>query len=152
MTLQCARFAPSMRKVVFDTNIFVRSLINPYGIWGRLIFEHADAYQLVISKPIAREILEVLRRPELTGKFRSVATRDFGVIVDLLSLAQTVDLPEVPAVARDPKDDPFLATARAAAADYLVSEDQDLLVLGEYEGTKIVTAAAFLALLEQESP
>jgi predicted nucleic acid-binding protein len=51
-------------------------------------------------------------------------------------------------MARDPKDDKFLATAKAVAADYLVSEDEDLLVLEEYEGTRIVNAAAFLRILE----
>jgi predicted nucleic acid-binding protein len=49
-----------------------------------------------------------------------------------------------------PKDNKFLATARQAQADYLVTEDEDLLVLTEYEGTKIITAQAFLALLHQE--
>ena len=49
-----------MLRVVFDTVIFVRALINPHGIWGRLIFQHADAYTLVISPPVVAEILEVL--------------------------------------------------------------------------------------------
>jgi predicted nucleic acid-binding protein len=43
----------------------------------------------------------------------------------------------------------FLATAKAARASHIVSEDEDLLVLGEWEGIKIVRAAAFLRLLEQ---
>ena len=49
---------------------------------------------------------------------------------------------------RDPKDDKFLATCLAAGADYLVSEDDDLLVLGEHAGTRILDAKAFLAILE----
>jgi len=54
-----------------------------------------------------------------------------------------------PRASRDPKDDVFLATAVAAEAEYLVSEDQDLLVLGEYEGVKIVNTLSFLRVLEQ---
>jgi predicted nucleic acid-binding protein len=54
----------------------------------------------------------------------------------------------VAAVSRDPKDDVFLATAKAGHATYLVTEDNDLLVLGSYEGTRIVDAATFLRLLE----
>ena len=53
-------------------------------------------------------------------------------------------------MSRDPKDDKFLATAVRAGADYLVSEDQDLLVLGEHEGVEIVDAVTFLRLIERE--
>jgi predicted nucleic acid-binding protein len=35
-------------------------------------------------------------------------------------------------------------------ADYLVSGDQDLLVLGEYEGTRVVTPRQFLAILDAQ--
>lgn len=41
-----------------------------------------------------------------------------------------------------------MATARAARADFLVSEDKDLLVLGTYDGTRIVDAATFLRALD----
>jgi len=54
----------------------------------------------------------------------------------------------VPAVSRDPQDDKFLACVRSAGADYLVTEDKDLLVLEEYEGTRICQPAEFIALLE----
>jgi uncharacterized protein len=51
---------------------------------------------------------------------------------------------DIPQVTRDPKDDKFLATAMAGEADYLVSEDRDLLDLGEHQGIKIVDVATFL--------
>ncbi len=50
-------------RIVVDTVVFVRALINPYGRWGRLVFEHADRHNLVLSEPITREVLEVLHRP-----------------------------------------------------------------------------------------
>ena len=138
-----------MPRAVFDTVIFVRSLINPYSLWGRLVFQHADAYQLIVSAPVLREILEVLHRPELTSRFRSLAGLDVARILRTLEQAEAVDVDEVPPVSRDPKDDKFLATARVGRADYLVSEDQDLLVLGTHGTTRIVTAAHFLAILEE---
>ena len=42
----------------------------------------------------------------------------------------------------------FLACAKAAKASYLVSEDNDLLVLKQYEDTSIVNALDFLTILE----
>jgi uncharacterized protein len=137
-----------IHRVVFDTNVFVRSLINPHGVWGRLVFGHADSYELVVSEPIVREVIEVLRRPELTRKFRTLAGRDMRDILDKFAQATVVDLGAIAAVARDPKDDPFLATAAVARARFLVTEDKDLLVLEAHRETQILDAASFLRVLE----
>jgi putative PIN family toxin of toxin-antitoxin system len=71
-------------------------------------------------------------------------------IIEILSQAELVELSDVPALSRDAGDDKFLATCVAANADYLVTEDQDLLVLGEHEGTKIVDAVTFAQILDRE--
>ncbi|HEY8600632.1 MAG TPA: putative toxin-antitoxin system toxin component, PIN family [Thermomicrobiales bacterium] len=136
-----------MPDVVFDTVVFIRSLINPHGLWGRLVFARDD-YRLIISEPVLREITEVLARPQLRRKYRSIPTRDPFALLSILTYAHVVDVKTVPAISRDPKDDKFLATVYAASADYLVTEDQDLLILQEYEGTQIVTAAQFVAILD----
>ena len=137
-----------MRRAVFDTVIFVRALINPHGAWGRLVFQHGAAYTLIVSPPVVAEILEVLHRPELTRRFRTLLGLDLARVIEILDRAEVVEIDEVPAVSRDPKDDKFLATAAAAQADFLVTEDNDLLVLDPYEGCRIVTAGRFLAALE----
>jgi putative PIN family toxin of toxin-antitoxin system len=135
--------------VVIDTVVFVRSLLNPYSFSGKLIFVHADDYQLILSTPIVREILEVLNRPEITSKIRFVAGMDTRRVLDLLSQAELVELSDIGQVSRDPKDDKFLATAIAGEADYVVSEDRDLLDLGEYQGIMILDVSAFLKILEE---
>ena len=134
---------------VFDTVIFVRSLINPHGKWGRLVFSYASYYRLVVSQPILTETLAMLQRPELTRKFRTLPGLDSVKIMDLLAEAESVEVPHIPSVSRDPEDKKFLATAQAANADYLVTEDRDLLVLKEYQGVRIVTAAEFIRLWEE---
>jgi predicted nucleic acid-binding protein len=45
---------------------------------------------------------------------------------------------------RDPHDDMFLECAEIAAADFLVTSDNDLLVLGAYKKTRIVDPATYL--------
>ena len=136
-------------KVVFDTVVFVRSLINPHSRWGQAVFRYADSYRLFLSRPVLAEILDVLKRPELTRKFRGLAGMDVARVIDILGQAQVVEVAATPRASRDPKDDKVLATAREAGAAYLVSEDEDLLVLEEYEGVKIVDATTFLCILEQ---
>ena len=137
-----------MIKVVLDSVVFVRALINPKSRCGRLVFEHNPHYCLFLSVPVAREILEVINRPELKAKYTSLTNVDMARVIALLGRAESVDLDEIPPVSRDPKDDIFVATALAAGARYIVSEDKDLLILGEYRGVKIVDSQTFLELLE----
>lgn len=138
-----------MLRVVFDTVVFVRCLINPHGPCGEVISVHYHRYRLFLSRPVVTEILEVLHRPELTRKFRRLREISLEKVIDILQQAEVVEVGDIPTVSRDLKDDKFLATARAARADYLVSEDDDLLVLKGYEGVKIVNAADFLGILRQ---
>jgi putative PIN family toxin of toxin-antitoxin system len=91
--------------------------------------------------------LEVLQRPEITRKIRFVAGMDTKRVLDLLSQAELVELSNIPQVSRDPKDDKFLQTAVLDKADYVVSEDRDLLDFGEYQGIKIVEVGTFVRTL-----
>jgi putative PIN family toxin of toxin-antitoxin system len=141
-----------MPRVVFDTVVFVRALINPYGLWGRLIFAHADAYHLIVSPPVIQEILEVIHRPELMRRFRSLGGLDLARTIQILEQAEIVDITDIPPVSRDSKDDKFLATAHVGAAEYLVSEDQDLLVLRTYGPVTITGARTFIDMLERPRP
>lgn len=138
-----------MPRVVFDTVVFVRSWINPHGPWGRLVFDHHASYELIVSPEIVREYLDVLQRPEITRKFRRVAELDVRRVIGLFEDATTVEPGGVPPVSRDPKDDKFLAAVRAADADYLVSQDDDLLDLGHHGRMRIVTARQFLDALNE---
>lgn len=133
-----------MPRVVLDTVVFVRSLINPHGIWGKLVFALSDQYVLFLSKPILAEILEVIDRPSIKSKYRTDAGGGMSRLLDILAQADVVEIEEAPSISRDPKDDKFLITAEAAHAQYLIAEDEDLLVLQEYHGVRIVGAAAFL--------
>ena len=47
----------------------------------------------------------------------------------------------------NPADDKFLACAKVAKADYLVTEDKDLLVLEAYERSRICQPDEFIELL-----
>ena len=52
---------------------------------------------------------------------------------------------------RDPKDDPYLACAIAARAQFLVSNDRDLLDLGKPFGVQMVTPLQLLIHVRERS-
>src|SRR5215216_2872028 len=96
---RCARTMPI---VVFDTMVFVRGLINPRSVWGRLLFHSYDRYTLVFSQPLVIELLDVLRRPEVHRKFRAMAGLDLRRLLQIAGEAAWVDVTDVPLVSRDP--------------------------------------------------
>jgi predicted nucleic acid-binding protein len=68
-------------------------------------------------------------------------------VITLFEQAMVVEPREVLPVSHDPDDDKFLACAGMAGAEYLVTEDRDLLILETYEGCRICQPAEFIELL-----
>lgn len=135
-------------KAVFDTVVFVRALINPLSVWGRLAFD-AEGYVLVLSPEIIVEILDVAHRSELRERFPQLNDIRLERVLSVIESAEIVEPTEAIAICRDPKDDKFFECAVAGGVDYIVSEDRDILDIGEFRGIKTVTAASFLAILDQ---
>lgn len=102
---------------------------------------------MFVSEPVVKEILEVIKRPELTTKFHALTKINLPAVVELLGQASAVEISKIPLISRDPEDNKFIATALSANADYLVSEDKDLLDLKEYKGVKIINTDTFIQLL-----
>jgi predicted nucleic acid-binding protein len=70
------------------------------------------------------------------------------ILAALLSEGELVaDQLHLPGATRDPKDDAIAACAQEGRARYIVSGDQDLLVLGEHKGIQTVTPRQFADLL-----
>jgi uncharacterized protein len=138
-------------RIVLDTVILVRALINSESSWGEIVFRRADDFVLVVSPIVVAEYLEVLNRPVLTRKYRMVSGDEFITVLKLLDEAEIVEVEGLPRVCRDPNDDKFVATAIAGEASIIVTEDRDLLVLGEYQSISLMTAETFLERLVGES-
>jgi putative PIN family toxin of toxin-antitoxin system len=134
-------------RTVLDTVVYVRALINPKGRWGRLVFEVAGRHVVVSSPEIIREVIEVLQRPELRDKLpRLEHSVRFEATLAVLKDAEVVEPMESPAICRDRDDDKFFWCAAEASADYLISEDEDILAIAEHLGTRTITASEFLDL------
>lgn len=134
-------------RVVIDSVVVVRAIINPDGPSGRLA-RHADDFVAVMSAETARELIDVVQRPGLQARLHRAGRQPALVqVMRLIQSAEIVDAPSIRAVSRDPDDDKLFAAAVAGRADYIVSEDRDVLDIGEYEGVRTVTVREFLALL-----
>ncbi|HEV2329957.1 MAG TPA: putative toxin-antitoxin system toxin component, PIN family [Verrucomicrobiae bacterium] len=74
-------------------------------------------------------------------------------LADYLSFLRLVKIPKVlDAVPRDPEDNMVLECAIEEHAKYIVSGDNDLLVLKEFQSIRIVRAGEFLKVLSGATP
>ena len=134
-----------MRAVV-DTNILIRALIKPQGTVGPILRRLREGdYTIIYSEPVLDELLEKLRLPRIRVKYHL----DESVIEDVLALlalrGELVNPAQPVRVCRDPDDDRLIEAALAGNAEYIVTSDEDLLVLKKFERIRIVPAHVFLA-------
>ena len=135
-------------RAVLDTVVFLRALINPHGRWGRLLFDLSDRYVIVLSPEIIKEILSVLYRAGLRERFPAMAEpARLELVLAILEEAEVVEPREKVSVCRDVADDKFFECALEGRADYIVTEDKDILAVTEHRGVKTAAAEEFIALL-----
>jgi uncharacterized protein len=130
-------------KLVIDTNLWI----------GYFMGKHVKSYldriladpqiDLLISEKSLDELLSVLSRP----KFQKYIT--FEQIAVLIALIRRrslfINVTSQITLSRDPKDDFLLALSIDGQADYLLTGDEDLLVLEQIGTTLIVKIADFIA-------
>jgi putative PIN family toxin of toxin-antitoxin system len=138
-------------RAVMDTVVYVRAMINPGSRWGRLIFELAERYTVIYSRRTVEEVLDVLSRTELRHRFPQINDVSMVALTRLFDDAEIFAPESALNVSRDPKDNKFFECAVAGRADFIISEDKDILDVGEYEGIKTVTAAQSLEILDAQA-
>ena len=137
-------------RLVIDTNIVFSALLyggKPLQIL-QLVFE--GQAQAFASEWMLSELSGILSRPEHTARLTKLRTTAAQVSDDYSGVIQFI-IPKALEykVSRDINDDPILACALSAKADLIVSGDKDLLVLKEFGGMPIVSAAQALERLQK---
>jgi uncharacterized protein len=132
-------------KFLLDTNVLVSALIwsgKPYTL---LKLASASPHQIYTSPALLDELRNTLSYPRLQAHIlkRGLSAKELYDQVALIVHTQASPALAKP-VCRDRDDDAVLACALAAQVDWIVSGDQDLLVLQQFEGIPIVTAAQAL--------
>ncbi len=127
-------------KIVIDTNVVISGIF--FGGTPRKVIE--SAIEPEVTACASQEILDEYVRvvDEMIARKKGSLRDD--ALAFLASKLEMVDPKSHVEICRDPDDDKFIDCALDAGALYIVSGDQDLLVLEEYEDIEIITAAEFL--------
>ena len=131
-------------KLVLDTNVVFAAFATE-GICHALFELCIDQHQVFVS----RELLE-----ELSDKLHNKLKMPLSAVKEITGFLKDVSSYQRPKplskrVCRDPDDDAILALAAHVEADYLITGDQDLIVLERYESTLIVTPRKFWEISRQ---
>jgi putative PIN family toxin of toxin-antitoxin system len=140
-------------KVVLDTNIYVGAAITPRGPAGQVLAAWRRAlFTILVSRQLMDEVERALRHPQVQRYLR-LSNAELADLFDQVRLFAILVEPETHFTGgRDPDDDFVLETAVSGQAEYIVTNDNDLLDLGSYEDVEIVTAAHFIGILRSQPP
>ena len=138
--------------IVPDSSFLISAFITPKGVVADLLRRLVEGgFDLCLSAAILEEVADVLlNRPRLRryAGYGDDEARDYLAWLARIGF-MVEELPELKGVCRDPADDVILATAVAARVAWLVTGDQDLLVLGTYKSIAIVSPRQMLDELER---
>jgi putative PIN family toxin of toxin-antitoxin system len=137
---------------LFDTNLYINLLLfrfedgSAVGVALRAASEHV--FDLLLPEDVVAELGAVVaRRPYLKVRVSQVQVDDLLVRLRAFAIPVPIVDVEIPQVWRDPHDDYLLAAAVLHAAEFIVTRDKDLLVLGETAGVRIVDPVDFLTIV-----
>ncbi|MFN8485778.1 MAG: putative toxin-antitoxin system toxin component, PIN family [Anaerolineae bacterium] len=138
-------------RLLLDTNNFISYLLTRnrhspvHTVMAAALSPQAT---LLIPQALLEEIVfTVSTKPYLAA---ALSVESMQILIEtLLEVAEVIPAitDPIPRVTRDPKDDYLLAYAVIGQADYLVTGDRDLLVLGQVEEVRIVSPAQFASLM-----
>lgn len=128
-------------RVVIDPNIYLSYLIGKRLGALELIIKDPDAI-LIIAENLIIELKLKITHPKFKKYFDSKTALDF---VDFLAQrCQMANIESVATVCRDVKDNYLLALAKDTNAHFLITGDEDLLVLSKFGNTQIIRFKDFI--------
>lgn len=134
--------------VVFDTNILIAFYLsrNSKSAVSKIIrlWRNERKLQMIVSDEVVAEYLEILERVGIDEK----RIEKLKEILETFGIVSKFSLGKIPTESRDVDDNLILATALVGKADFLITNDKDLLNIVETGKKKfkfrIVTPVEFL--------
>ena len=133
-----------IKRIIIDTNLWISFLItNDFNKLDH--FLNSDKYLVVFSDELFDEFLEVVHREKFARYFNDL---NIKILVEIINeKALFVKVFSIVNVCRDVKDNFLLSLAIDGDVDYLITGDNDLLILKHYQKTSILTINDFISTL-----
>ena len=129
-------------RFVIDTNVLVSSILIKKSSSDLVLKKARSLGNLLFSEATFQELQTTLSRSKF-DRYVSLQVRS-EFIFRLRLESELVEIVERVDLCRDEKDNKFLEVAINGKADYLITGDNDLLVLRPFQDIKIMTVNEFL--------
>jgi putative PIN family toxin of toxin-antitoxin system len=130
------------KRVILDTNLWISFLISKRQVELDLLLE-SRAVTLIFSKELLEEFLEVSARPKFKKFFKKSDIE--ALLRQIDSYGELIKVESKVEKCRDVKDNFLLNLSIDGKADFLITGDTDLLVLGKIRQTQIVSWSDFIS-------
>lgn len=138
-------------RIVIDTNVWISAWLSRHGAPALLVRQVVQHAQPVFTRATFVELSERIWKPKfdrhLGMDYRRQLLHQVDAIAHWVEVSPGV---EAQKYCRDPDDDKFIHAALSADARWLVTGDDDLLVLRVAGGTRILTPRAALDELDND--
>ena len=128
------------QRVIIDTNCWISFLIGRR--MSRLVdLLSSESVKLVVCQELLDELQDVTSRPKLAKYFPQ---KEVDSLIEFMELiGERFEPRQKVQICRDSADDYLLALAIESHAHYLVTGDQDLLVIKKIKNCRIVDVTTF---------
>ncbi len=131
------------RLFVFDTNTLISATLLKNSIPRKALLKAFEIGILCISNDTLNELIAVIFRKKFDKYFLNDNERLW--IIEKLETNSKTFKPTISITdCRDPKDNKFLELAVTAKSNFIITGDDDLLVLNPFRGISILSASNFL--------
>lgn len=122
-------------KIVFDTNVLISATLWENSVAQKFLFKCIN------------ENIQIFSSQEIIEEYKEILARDFnyneqeiGEVLEKVFLFLNLASPDkkVDAVKEDADDNKIIECALESSAEYIISYDNHLLKLGEFQGIKII--------------
>ncbi|MFO8051184.1 MAG: putative toxin-antitoxin system toxin component, PIN family [Thermoplasmatota archaeon] len=130
--------------MVIDTNVYVSGVLWN-GNESKIVDMCIDG---ILENHTSIGILSEVERVLSYRKFNLTSEEIDKLLKIYFSFSRLVSVKtEIGIKSRDPSDNKILECAIASEVDYIISGDQDLLVMKEVEGIRIISSREFLEMI-----
>jgi uncharacterized protein len=133
-------------RLVLDTNIFISGIFWEGNFCSLIIDKWKNKeFELIISLDVIEELIKTLK------SFKIMMPEEIILQWQNLILENSIIIEpfeKIFVIKEDFDDNKFLECAVEGSADYIISQDNHLLNLKEFQGIKIVTPEEFLKIFE----
>ncbi|RLJ79610.1 putative toxin-antitoxin system toxin component, PIN family [Pedobacter alluvionis] len=127
-------------RIILDINLWISFLISKdFSRLDEIIFSKKSI--LIFSQELLEEFLEVVKRPKFRRYFAQTDIEELLETID--EYGEFIVVKSRIEICRDAKDNFLLSLAVDGKADFLLTGDQDLLMIEKIGNTNIKTISSF---------